>query len=89
MSTNWNSAVSPTVLGAVVFGAFFVCVTAVLMAAASTGSILGFITGLALLSFILMIGAQVLVGTLLRRRQRIKEKIRSAGRRMRSRDTEA
>lgn len=41
MSTNADSAVSPTILGTVVFGVLFVCVTGMLMAAASTESISG------------------------------------------------
>ncbi|MFQ3284056.1 MAG: putative membrane protein [Natronomonas sp.] len=83
MRTNKRLNLSSTVLGVGVFGALFICVTAFLLAVASRGSILGVLTGIVVLTFILMIGGQLLVDALLRRRHRIEKKVQSVRQRLR------
>jgi len=82
MRTDERPIASRAVVGVGVFAALSVCVTALLIAAASAGSVLGVLTGTVLLGLVLMLGGQLLVDALLRRRHRIEETIRSARRRL-------
>ena len=82
MRTDECPVASRAAVGVGVFAALSVCVTALLMVAAAAGSVLGVLTGTVLLGLVLMLGGQLLVEALLRRRHRIEETVRSAKRRL-------
>jgi|GEM_PF-4700390 len=82
MRTDECPVASRATVGVGVFAALSVCMTALLMIAASAGSVLGVLTGTVLFGLVLMLGGQLLVEALLRRRHRIEETVRSAKRRL-------
>lgn len=81
MRTDERPVASRAAAGVGVFAALSVCVTALLVVAAAAGSVLGVLAGTVFLGLVLMLGGQLLVDALRRRRHRIEETVRAARRR--------